>query len=74
MSAKDHKPTDWGAGTRCIWCHEPWPCDTAKLIVEVRRDIAAEVRPKTPEPPCCDSHAQAWQTRTDIANEILEDK
>lgn len=71
MSAKDHKPTDWGFGeTRCIWCHEPWPCPTGRLVAEVRRDVAAEIRPQGDEPACCEVHAATWQLRKDLAEEI----
>lgn len=73
MSTKDHKPTQWGNETRCIWDHDPWPCDTVKLVAEVRRDVAAEVRSKNPEPVCCNLHAATWQASMDIAEEI-EDK
>lgn len=60
MSAMDHKPsTGWGYpyDERCVWCHYPWPCETAR----VRHEIAGAVRGMTAEDPtnmawACDCH------------------
>lgn len=38
MSAHDH--ADNGDG-RCFWCHDPFPCETAKLRAEILREAAA---------------------------------
>jgi hypothetical protein len=74
VSVKGHKPTEMGPEMRCIWDHEPWPCGTVKLIAEIRRGIAAEVRPTTPEPrgswPGAEIQYERWQTRMDVAEEI----
>jgi hypothetical protein len=73
MSWKDHQPTDWGWRQKhCIWCHEPWPCPTAKVAAEVLREVATEVKSQNPEPQCCDEHAASWQAKQDIAEEIEE--
>lgn len=77
MSTRDHKPTDAGDdGARCIWDHEPWPCSTArirrKVIMETVADLTGPLRPRTPEPVCCDQHAMAWQSRQEMVEEIEE--
>jgi hypothetical protein len=43
-----------------------------KLVAEVLRDIATEVKSQDPEPRCCDEHAASWQATQDIAEEIEE--
>lgn len=71
MSWQDHEPIDEGDGdVRCIWCGEPWHCPTVKLVAEVRKSIAAEVRPTTPEPMDSDISFERWQTRHNVAEEI----
>lgn len=71
MTYKDHKPADWGfSGQRCIWDHEPWPCETTRVAVEVIRDVAKKVRPVTPEPMDSEISFERWQTRHDVAEEI----
>lgn len=68
MAARDHRPH---IGS-CIYCLDPWPCDAAKLVMEVRADVAKEIRPNGPEPVCCDQHAAAWQALNDAADDIAQ--
>lgn len=72
MSWKDHQPTEWGTQKHCIWCHEPWPCSTARLAAEVLKDVVEQVRPTTPEPMDSDISFERWQTRHFVAEEIEE--
>jgi hypothetical protein len=73
MSWKDHQPTDWGWRQKhCIWCHEPWPCPTAKVAAEVLKDVITEVGPKGAEPMDSDISFERWQTREFVVDEIKD--
>lgn len=77
MSTADHRPSDWGSGqTNCIWCHDPWPCDTARIREEVIREtvgeVVKEISTDTPEPGCCDAHFMAWEARRDAVEAAEE--
>jgi hypothetical protein len=73
MSAKDHRPTDWGFGrVHCIWCHDPWPCTTAKVVAETLREVIAKVGPNGPEPMDSEISFERWQTREFVVDEIKD--
>jgi hypothetical protein len=77
VSVKDHRPSDWGNGqVVCIWCHEVWPCDAAKVREETLREtvgeLAKEISTGTPEPRCCDTHFAAWDARKDAVETMEE--
>lgn len=52
MSAMDHRRSD----DICIWCHEPWPCATAKI----RHELAEEIREHIADVPSLKGGA-AWR-------------
>jgi hypothetical protein len=68
MSFRSHEPIEDETGTVCAHCCEPWPCPTRKVVVEV----AEHIKPKTPEPVCCDTCYKRWRDRNDIAEELID--
>lgn len=40
--------------------------------METVADLTGPLRPRTPEPVCCDQHATAWQSRQEMVEEIEE--
>lgn len=77
MISHKHLPSDWGVGKkRCLYDHNLWPCDEAKVIAEAWREIAEVQRPDYPEPKGSFEGAEIeftrWETRNDAADEIEE--
>lgn len=67
MSFRDHKPVDatFGDGQDCIWCGEPWPCRTRKVVVEVAEHIKPKNGINLPMP------LDEYDLRNKIAEELF---